>query len=68
MKLVTSRDCPQASRFLRELKRAAAQSGYATAYLDARAIAKVNVLGNIYQAAVWELDLDSLVAEYSDGN
>lgn len=64
VKLITSKQCAQMSEFLRELERTAARSGYATAYLDARTIAKVNLLSSIYQAAVRELDIDSLVAEY----
>ncbi|HHW40246.1 MAG TPA: DUF2791 family P-loop domain-containing protein [Syntrophomonadaceae bacterium] len=64
IKLVTARDAGTVNGFLRQAERAAVEHGYLTAFLDASAIARVNVFTNIYQALVRELDLVALIHDY----
>ncbi|MGQ9756119.1 MAG: BREX system ATP-binding domain-containing protein [Desulfotomaculales bacterium] len=64
IKLVTARDAGTVNGFLRLAERAAVEQGYLTAFLDANAVARVNVFTNIYQALVRELDLGALIHDY----
>lgn len=64
IKMVMDKDGVGVTAVLRALCDAAAERGYAAAYLDAAAVAKINVFSNIYQAVVRELDLAALIADY----
>ena len=64
VKLVMDRDGKGTTALLKSLCAAAAERGYAAAYVDAASVAKINVFSNIYQAVVRELDLTALVGEY----
>lgn len=64
IKLLMDKDGTRVTEVLHALCRAAAAHGYAIAYLDAAAVAKINLFSNIYQAMVRDLDLAALVSDY----
>lgn len=65
IKLVMDTDGTGVGRLLHALCEEATRCGYAAAYLDAAAVAKVHLLSNIYQAVVRELDLAALIKDYA---
>lgn len=64
IKLVTALDRETVNGFLRLAEQTAVEQGYLTAFLDAAAVARVNVFTNIYQALVSKLDLAALIRDY----
>lgn len=64
VKLFMDKDGTKVTRVLQALCSAAAEHNYAVSYLDASKVAKVNIFSNVYQAALRELDLVTLVESY----
>lgn len=64
VKLVVAADGERVEEIAGQMVAEAQRRGYVTAHLDANKIQKVNILGNIYQAAVRHHDIIDLVDNY----